>query len=94
MVDGRPLEFVQAPDPSTVVVHFPAPSRPGLRLLDNLPILPSTRSRRRSPRERSPRRGRRRRRSTEIAGLGPFVLTEHVSGQRLVFQRNPHYCRQ
>ena len=30
---------------------------------------------------------------TEIAGLGPFVLAEHVSGQRLVFARNPHYWR-
>src|SRR5262249_11780606 len=28
-----------------------------------------------------------------VAGLGPFVLTEHVSGQRLVFTRNPHYFR-
>ncbi len=26
-------------------------------------------------------------------GLGPFVLSEHVPGQRLVFARNPHYWR-
>ena len=30
---------------------------------------------------------------TEIAGLGPFVLVEHVSGERLVLTRNPHYWR-
>ena len=35
----------------------------------------------------------RRRPLTEIAGLGPFVLAEHVSGQRLVFARNPRYWR-
>jgi peptide/nickel transport system substrate-binding protein len=29
----------------------------------------------------------------EIAGLGPFVLAEHVSGQRLVLVRNPRYWR-
>jgi peptide/nickel transport system substrate-binding protein len=28
-----------------------------------------------------------------LAGLGPFVLTEHVAGQRLVFARNPRYWR-
>jgi peptide/nickel transport system substrate-binding protein len=29
----------------------------------------------------------------DIAGLGPFVLVEHAAGQRLVFDRNPHYFR-
>ena len=31
---------VAAADPLTVVVTFPAPFAPGLRMLDNLPILP------------------------------------------------------
>ena len=26
-----------------------------------------------------------------MAGLGPFVLAEHVPGQRMTFTRNPHY---
>ena len=30
---------------------------------------------------------------TDVTGLGPFVLTEHTSGQRLVFERNPRYFR-
>jgi peptide/nickel transport system substrate-binding protein len=30
---------------------------------------------------------------TELAGLGPFVFSEHVSGQRMVFTRNPRYWR-
>ena len=41
-VGGRPLE-VSAPDARTVVIWFPAPFSPGLRLLDNLPILPKAR---------------------------------------------------
>ncbi len=38
-VQGKPLQ-VTAPDPATVVITLPAPFTPGLRLLDNLPILP------------------------------------------------------
>ena len=38
-VGGRPLA-VSSPDPATVIVRFPAPFAPGIRLLDNLPILP------------------------------------------------------
>ena len=38
-VGGKPLA-VSAPDASTVVVKFPSPFGPGLRLLDALPILP------------------------------------------------------
>jgi peptide/nickel transport system substrate-binding protein len=30
---------------------------------------------------------------SDIVGLGPFRLVEHVTGQRLVFERNPHYFR-
>jgi peptide/nickel transport system substrate-binding protein len=30
---------------------------------------------------------------TDVVGLGPFSLVEHVAGQRLVFTRNPHYFR-
>ena len=38
-VDGMPLAFA-APDEFTVTVTLPSPFAPGLRLLDNLPILP------------------------------------------------------
>jgi len=91
-VNGRPLE-VSAPDAGTVVLRLPEPFAPGLRLLDNLPILPKHRlesalNEGRLADEWSPSRP-----LTDIAGLGPFVLTEHVSGQRLVLTRNPHYFR-
>jgi peptide/nickel transport system substrate-binding protein len=91
-VAGKPLQ-VSAPDSNTVVIVFPQAFAPGLRLLDNLPILPKhkldaalnggTFAEQWAP---SKPLG-------DIAGLGPFTLVEHVSGQRLVFARNPRYFR-
>jgi peptide/nickel transport system substrate-binding protein len=91
-VNGQPLQ-VSAPDPATVVIRFPALFAPGLRLLDNLPILPRHKlaaalAAGTFADEWTPARP-----LETVAGLGPFVLTEHVSGQRLVFTRNPHYFR-
>jgi peptide/nickel transport system substrate-binding protein len=89
---GKPLD-VSAPDPSTVVIRFAVPFAPGLRLLDHLPILP------RHKLEAALNEGRFRDAwkvgvpLTELAGLGPFVLSEHVSGQRMVLTRNPNYWR-
>ncbi len=91
-VSGKPLE-VSATDDSTVIVRFPSRFGPGLRLLDNLPILP------RHLLERSLQEGTLSQAwgpttpPSEMAGLGPFVLSEYQSGQRLVFTRNPHYWR-
>ena len=87
---GKKLQ-VTAPDPHTVVITFPAPFAPGIRILDNLPILP-----------RHKLGGALKAGSfakawgldtpvSEIVGLGPFVLREYVPGQRLVFARNPRY---
>ena len=86
-VGGARLEVV-APDARTVVITFPTSFGPGLRILDNLTILPRHRL------EASLADG-----SLaaawgvtasldEIVGLGPFVLDEYVPGQRLVFTRN------
>lgn len=91
-VNDKPLE-VTAPDPRTVVVRFPEPYAPGLRLLDSLPILP------RHKLEPALNAGQFQsawlpsKPVTEVVGLGPFQLLEHVAGQRLVFARNPHYFR-
>jgi len=89
-VEGKPLE-VEAPDASTVVLRLPAPFAAGLRLVDNVPILPRHKLEpalaagtfRNAWSASSP--------VAEIAGLGPFVLAEHVSGQRMVFTRNPRF---
>ena len=91
-VAGQPLVF-EAPDPSTVIVRLPAAFAPGLRLLDSLPILP------RHKLEPALNAGSFRDHwkvgtpPSELAGLGPFVLAEHVAGERLVFTRNPRYWR-
>ena len=89
---GQRLQ-VTSPDPSTVVIHLPVAFAPGLRILDNLPILP------RHKLDAAFRNGTIQKAwvpstpLSEMAGLGPFVLSEHVAGQRLVFTRNPHYWR-
>jgi peptide/nickel transport system substrate-binding protein len=91
-VNGRKLT-IEAPDASTVVVTFPSPFGPGLRLLDTLPILPKHKLE--SVLEQG-RFGAAWSLSTpldQITGLGPFVLSEYAPGQRLVFQRNTHYFR-
>ena len=72
-------------------VTLPSPFAPGIPLLENLPILPrhkleaALRSDFAKPGGGTP--------LSEIAGLGPFVLGEHVTGQRVVFGRNAHYWR-
>lgn len=92
LVDGQPI-VVEAPDPTTVVVRFPVPYSPGLRLLDSLPILP------RHLLEPALRDGTFQAAwglatpPAEMAGLGPFVLESYQPGQRLVFARNERYWR-
>ncbi len=89
-VEGKPLQ-VEAPDASTVVLRLPAPFAAGLRLVDNVPMLPRHKLEaalnagtfQNAWSANSP--------VSEIAGLGPFVLAEHVSGQRMVFTRNPRF---
>jgi peptide/nickel transport system substrate-binding protein len=92
LVRGKPLEAT-APDPATVVIRFPEPFAPGLRLLDNMPILPRHKLEAALEAGTFAEEWTPAKPLTDVAGLGPFVLTEHVSGQRLVFQRNPRYFR-
>jgi peptide/nickel transport system substrate-binding protein len=89
---GKPLEAT-APDARTIVVTFPAPLAPGIRILDNLVIYPrhklgsvlrAGKFNEAWPATTPP---------GDLAGLGPFVLAEYVPGQRLVYDRNPHYWR-
>jgi peptide/nickel transport system substrate-binding protein len=92
-VGGRPLR-VEARGERNVLITFPAPYGPGLRLLDGVPIYPKHRLQSfldagtladawgpNTP-------------PAELAGLGPFGLERYEAGQRLVFARNPHYWRQ
>ena len=87
---GKKLQ-VAATDPHTIVITFPAPFAPGLRILDGLPILPKHKL------EGALKNGTFRKAwgldtpPAEIVGLGPFVVREYVPGQRVVFARNPRY---
>jgi peptide/nickel transport system substrate-binding protein len=91
-IAGKPIT-AQAPDPATVVVTYPEPFGPGLRLLDNLWILPKHKL------ESALRNGtfetawNSNTALTEIVGTGPFVLSEYQPGQRVTLQRNPRYWR-
>jgi peptide/nickel transport system substrate-binding protein len=91
-VHGKPLE-VSAPDAGTVVIRFPEPFGPGLRILDNLPVYP------RHVLEPELQGGTFAKAwgtatpPEKIVGMGPFVLRQYLPGSRLVFERNPHYYR-
>jgi peptide/nickel transport system substrate-binding protein len=92
LVNGRPIT-ASAPDAHTVRLAYPEPFGPGLRLLDNLPILP------RHKLEAALEAGTFADAWTaatppaDLAGLGPFRLTRYEPGQRLVFARNERYWR-
>jgi peptide/nickel transport system substrate-binding protein len=91
-VGGRKLQ-VAAPDPLTVIVTFPEPFAPGVRILDNLPILPKHKLGAALKDGTFARAWGLGTPLDRIAGLGPFVVTEYAPGQRMVFGRNSHYWR-
>jgi peptide/nickel transport system substrate-binding protein len=87
-IGGRRLE-VTAPDTSTVRIRFPSKFGPGLRILDNLPILPRHRL---EPALRSGRFKDAWSLNTppaEMSGLGPFILQDYQPGRTLTLARNP-----
>jgi peptide/nickel transport system substrate-binding protein len=92
MAAGKPLT-VEAPDAQTVVVRVQAPFAPGLRLIETMPILPKHKLQAALDGGRFGTAWGAGTPLTDLTGLGPFVLTEHVPGQRLVFSRNPRYWR-
>lgn len=91
-VDGRPIA-ADAPDPRTVVITYPAPSGPGIRLLDNLPIVPRHKLGAALAAGTFAEAWNAATPPAAMAGLGPFVLTRYEPGQRLILERNPHYWR-
>ena len=92
LVRDRPIA-VSSPDPKTVVLRLPAPFGPGLRILDNLPILPKHKL------ESSLRAGTMgdewgaSAAPSDVVGMGPFRLTAYAPANRITFERNPYYWR-
>ena len=80
-----------APDPHTVVITFPEPFGPGVRILDNLPIFPRHKLQAALDAGTFAGAWGLNTPPADLAGLGPFVLSAYAPGQRLTFVRNPSY---
>jgi peptide/nickel transport system substrate-binding protein len=90
LVDGKPIA-VQKTGDHTVVLTFPAPYGPGLRILNNLPILPAHKLRPALAKGEFAKAWTTATPPAELAGLGPFILQAYVPGDRLELARNPRY---
>ena len=90
--NGKKLQ-VTAIDPHTVEIAFAEPFAAGVRLLDNLPILPRHKLEAALDAGRLGEAWNLSTPPSEVVGLGSFVLTQYAPGQRLVFDRNPRYFR-
>ena len=91
-INGKPLEVVATND-LAVTVTFPEPFSPGLRILAQLPILPKHRLAEALEAGTLAEAWDVTTQPEEIAGLGPFVLSDYRPGQRLLFSRNLNYWR-
>jgi peptide/nickel transport system substrate-binding protein len=92
MAGGKPIA-VSAPTPDKVTLTFAGPSGPGLRLLDQVAILPKHKLEAAYKQGAFAKSWNAATPPSEMAGLGPFVLKEYAPGQRVVFDRNPRYWR-
>ena len=91
-VGHKKLE-IATPDPLTVVITFPSSYAPGLRILDNLPIIPRHKLNAALKAGTITSAWGVATPPAEIVVLGPFVVSQYTPGQRLVLTRNPHYWR-
>jgi peptide/nickel transport system substrate-binding protein len=91
-IGGKPITAT-APDAQTVVISYPGPSGPGIRLLDSLTIFPKHKLEAALASGRFASTWDTATPPAEIVGTGPFVMREHQPGQRIVFDRNPRYWR-
>jgi len=91
-VNGAPIKAT-APDARTIRLEYAAPFGPGLRLLDNLPILPRHKLEAMLQAGTFAQSWNAATPPADIVGMGPFRLTQYEPGQRLVFSRNPNYWR-
>ena len=92
-VNGEPLTAT-APDARTVVITYPAPFGVGIRLLDNLTIVPKHKLQAALDAGTFAQAWGAATAPADLISLGPFQLARYEPGQRLVFDRNPHYWKQ
>jgi peptide/nickel transport system substrate-binding protein len=91
-VNGRPVTATVL-DERTVRVDYAAPFGPGLRLLDNLPILPRHKLESLLASGAFSQAWNAATPPADPVGMGPFQLARYEPGQRMVFARNRHYWR-
>ena len=91
-ISGQPITAT-APDASTVVLNYPSPSGPGIRLLDMLPIMPKHKLESALSAGTFAQAWGTTTTPGDIVGTGPFILREYQPGQRLVLDRNQKYWR-
>jgi peptide/nickel transport system substrate-binding protein len=91
-VDGKRL-VVTAVDPRTVAITFPSPFAPGLRILENVVILPKHKLQPLLAAGKLKTAWLVSTPPSDVVGLGPFVVSSYEPGQRLVLAKNPHYWR-
>jgi peptide/nickel transport system substrate-binding protein len=89
---GKPMT-VTAPDAKTVTITFPSTFGPGIAILDNVHLVAKHKY------EAAFKAGKFAdamgvaTTPSDLAVLGPFMLTAYAPGQRLVFDRNPKYWK-
>ena len=92
IIEGQPIA-VRKLDAHKIEVALAKPYAAAERIFDSIAILP------RHLLEQPYKEGRfgevwgLAAKAAAIAGLGPFRFSEHVPGQRLVLERNPHYWK-
>lgn len=91
-IAGEPIAVTEV-DPHTVRLRYPSPFGPGLRVLDNLPILPSHRLSGALDAGAFADEWGLATEPADLVGLGPFVIASYQPGQRLELAPNPHYWR-
>jgi peptide/nickel transport system substrate-binding protein len=92
VVGDKPIA-ARASDPTTVVITYPAPFGPGLRILDNLWILPKHKLEPALKAGTFAKAWDSATSPSDMAGMGPFTLAEYQPGQRIIFTRNERYWR-
>lgn len=91
-IGGEPIA-VETLDARTVRLTYAAPFGPGIGVLDILPILPRHKLEAALEAGTFAQAWAAATPPEELVGLGPFRLQRYEPGQRLVFERNPHYWR-